>query len=286
VKLKLAVILSLLFLPIGIGEVSAAILSPTKVIVRPNVVVSATIGIPKMTLWGYGAPFSIIELSGVGVDQKIISKEDGYYSFDLVYLPDSNSFPELCVVEIDQQKRTTPPTCIPPITSGNYFYNVGPVILPPTISLSASKARVESQVSAEGKTIPNSNIKVVLGRPDTSKGILTFRLVKNVLAYYIPSYSIVSDLEGDFSFNMPTGSDTTWRVFAIAEYRDEGQSPKSNTLKFVSLTSAIYFWGKLMAFLLTFLTWPRIIILEILIIIIAIVVILISKRRRKHQKAS
>jgi len=284
VKLKFALLFSVLFILLDIRTVYADVLPPEKVIVRPNVIVSATIGTPRMTLWGYGAPFSVIELSGIGVDQSVISGANGYYSFDLVYL--NTSFPELCVTAIDRGKRITPPTCIPPIGHGNYFYNVGPVILPPTISLGTPQTNEDGQVSAQGETIPNSNVEVKLGRPDAKPGIFGFQPIRSVLAYYIPSYSVLSDAEGNFSFNMPANGNLSWRVFAITDYEGGNKSPKSNTLKFKTLTPAAYAWSNFLAFLGTFLVWPRIIILEILVILIltGIALAIIKRKRGKNKK--
>ncbi len=280
-KLKFALLLFVLFSLSDIKSVRAAALPQEKVIVRPNIIVSATIGIPKMTLWGYGAPGAVIELSGIGVDQTISSDASGYYSFDLIYLPDTSAFPELCVTAIDQEGKITPPTCIPPIASGNYFYNVGPVILPPTISIQAPQARPDSQVSAQGQTIPGVTIEIKLARPEVKTGILGFQFVKRALAFYIPSFSVISDVQGKYSFNMPTGEGTTWRVFAVAEYQDGNKSPKSNTLKFETLSPLAHIWQRILEFIKTFLVWPRIIILELLIILILAVTVLIIIKKKK-----
>ncbi|MCL5019594.1 MAG: hypothetical protein M1426_03840 [Patescibacteria group bacterium] len=280
-KLKFVLPLFVLFLLSDTKSVQSAVLPQEKTIVRPNIIVSATIGIPKMTLWGYGAPGAIVELSGIGVDQSVTSEANGYYSFDLVYLPNTSSFPELCVTAIDQEGKITPPTCIPPIASGNYFYNVGPVILPPTISIGAPQARPESQVSAQGQTIPGSTVEIKLARPEVGSGILGFRFVKRALAFYIPSFTVISDASGKYSFNMPTSDDTTWRVFAVTEYEDGNKSPKSNTLKFETLSPLAHIWQSLLEFLKTFLSWPRIIILELLIILILVATALVVIKKKK-----
>lgn len=280
-KLKFSPLLFVLFLLSDTKSVQAAVLPQEKTIVRPNIIVSATIGIPKMTLWGYGSPESVVELSGVGVDQEVTSEANGYYSFDLVYLPNTSSFPELCVTAIDRESKVTPPTCIPAIASGNYFYNVGPVILPPTISIEAPQARPESQVSAQGQTIPGSSVEIKLARPEERSGILGFRFVKRAFAFYIPSFTVISDAGGKYSFNMPTGDDTTWRVFAVTKYEDGNKSPKSNTLKFETLSPLAHAWQSLLEFLKTFLAWPRIIILELLIILILVAAVLAIIKKKK-----
>lgn len=282
-KLKLSFAIAILILFFEAKGVNGAITPQEKVIVRPNIIVSATIGIPKMTLWGYGPAESLVELSGIGVDQNTNSLTNGYYSFDLVYLPNTSNFPELCVTAIDNEGRVTPPTCIPPIGSGNYFFNVGPVILPPTISVGAPETNMGGEVSTQGKTIPGSPVEIKLARPEIKKGVLGFQLVSQVLAYYIPNYTITSDAEGNFSFNMPTGTSTTWRVFAVTKYEDGNRSPKSNTLKFKTLSQGQYAWQNIWAYLKTFLIWPRILVLQLLVILILVIVVLLTIRKRKRK---
>lgn len=276
-------------LPIFLFEAksaSAAVIYQEKSIVKPSVIVSATIGIPKMTLWGYTSAGSVVELTGIGVSQTTISDPTGHYSFDLIFLPNSNTFPELCVTSIDTEKHATAPTCIPPIPQGNYFYNVGPVILPPTIGLGSPQTNPGSQVSAQGTTIPDSTIEIKLARPDTKKGILGFRLVKPALAYYIPSYTVKADANGKYSFNMPITEGVTWRVFATTEYQG-GKSPKSNTLKFETLTPISFVLKSTLGFLSSLTVWPKIIILELLLILIlaaASYIVLHQKKRKENDK--
>jgi len=284
VKLKLLLPLAALVLLFEANSVSFLRAATNKKITRPYVIVSAAIGIPKMTLWGYTSPFSTLELTGSGVNQFTNSDESGYYSFDLVYLPSSGTFPELCITAVDQEKRITPPTCIPPVPEGNYFYDVGPVILPPTISLGAPETHTGSQVSAQGQTIPGSNIEIKLAHPDMEKSLLSFQIVRSALAYYVPSFNATADASGNYSFNMPTTRDTTWRVFTIADI-EAGRSPKSNTLKFDSLSAASIIWKAILAFLLALFSWPRILIL-ILFLIIIILTILIIHIRNKNNKRS
>lgn len=282
-KFKTVLLFLLLSLFFEAKNVQAAVIPQEKTFVQPSVIVSATIGIPKMSLWGYGPPFSVVELSGIGVEQNTTAGSDGYYSFDLIFLPNSPSFPELCITAIDQENRVTPPTCIPEISAGNYFYRVGPVILPPTISLDTAQASPEEQASTWGQTIPNSNVQVVLSRPEFEQGILGFSIVRRALAYYLPSYNVISDAEGNFSFNMPANDGATWRVFTIAEFPDGGKSPKSNTLKLTNLTSSAYFLQKSVEFIKSLFTWPRILILEILLIIILVLVVFAIIRKKNKQ---
>lgn len=277
-------ILSLILLSMP-RSTHAAIVTQEKSIVRPNVIVSAAIGIPKMTLWGYASPDAHIELAGVGVAQTTVSDSNGYYSFDLIYLPNTASFPELCLTGTDSGGIGTFPTCIPPITGGNYFFNVGPVILPPTISLGTPQTNPGSQVSAQGTTIPNSTVEIKLARPDVNrKGLAGFRIVRQARAYFIPSYSVTSDSKGGYSFNMPVDQGVTWRVFAVTDYRGGGKSPKSNTLVFETLTTGVFVIKSVSSFLSQFLHWPGIIVLEFLLILILLAIALVVSRGKKRRE--
>lgn len=250
-----------------------------KTIVSPSVIISATIGIPKMTLWGYGPANSVVEVVGTGVDQQTTSQSDGYYSFDLIYLHDTLSFPELCITAVDSDGRVTPPTCIPPIEEGNYFYNVGPVILPPTISLGAPETNPGSQVSAQGTTIPDTEIVIKLAQGETGK--TSFKLVSEVLAFYIPSYTVTSDSKGNYSFNMPVKPGRIWRVFAFNNY-EGNPSPKSNTLVLKTMTTSAFIIKTSLTFLGSLFKWPGVILLElILILILAVIVYAIFRKNDK-----
>ncbi len=125
-----------LFLSHSVTDVSAQIV-PSTTITKPLVTISVSLGEPILKLWGYGAPGCRIELSGNGVSDFTYSASDGYFEFSKVYLPTptDNLYPELCLTEIDQTGQATPPTCIPALPSSEFNYNVGPVILPPTLSL-------------------------------------------------------------------------------------------------------------------------------------------------------
>lgn len=279
-KTSLFLLIFLTFIAVP-NKVRADVTYLEKTIVSPSVIISATIGIPKMTLWGYGPANSVVEVTGTGVDQKTTSQSDGYYSFDLIYLHDSMSFPELCITAVDLDGRVTPPTCIPPIEEGNYFYNVGPVILPPTISLGAPETNPGSQVSAQGTAIPNTEIVVKLAQGET--GTTSFKLVSEVLAFYIPSYTVTSDSKGNYSFNMPIKPGRTWRVFAFNNY-EGNPSPKSNTLVLKTMTTSAYMIKTSLTFLGSLFKWPGVILLElILILILAVIIFAIFKKNGKKK---
>jgi len=192
--------------------------------------VSASIGEPKLTLFGYSSPQGLIQLQGDRVDEQVIADEKGYFFFDRIFLPLPNpEYPELCLTTTDTQSRASFPTCLPRLPIGNYLISVGPVLLPPTVSLDKGIFITKEQIKAQGLTIPNSEVNIFLAN-DQSK-IKRLSLVKSAHAYNLPSYKTVSDQNGYFEFNLPNEEQSSWKMFAGANFLNS-PTPKSNTLNF------------------------------------------------------
>lgn len=211
----------------------AAIQTPTSYQIK----ISATIGEPKLNLFGYAPANSEVKLTGIGVSDQTNADDSGYFVFSSVFLPRPrlalNSseyvYPEICLLATDNEKRTTQPTCIPPLPAGIYTFEVGPVLLSPTINLDKGKFVKGEQVAASGKTTPETLVNVFLARKKSFSH--SFNLVKDIYAYYIPTYQTTSDALGDFEFNLPSDSVDKWRIFVAADIKGT-KSPKSNTLVF------------------------------------------------------
>ncbi|QQG41611.1 MAG: hypothetical protein HYV90_05665 [Candidatus Woesebacteria bacterium] len=251
--------------------------------VLPQITISATVGTPMLKLWGYGAPNSKIELNGDRVSDFAYTRADGYFEFPKIYLPTPTGevYPELCLTGIDQTGRSTPPTCIPDLPANESSFDIGPVIMPPTLSLEEGVTTQALQTGASGITIPNSEVKIVLAE-DSSTNIGKFDIVREARAYYIPNYTVKSDKQGYFSFNMPDASPKTWHVFAITKYSQGASSPKSNTLKFVIISQAANTFENIWAFILSLLALPSLIILEIVVILLILTATFLSKKDKRR----
>jgi hypothetical protein len=258
-------------------------LKPLAITTTAQVTISASIGEPVLHLWGYGPPASRIEISGRNVQDFTYSETDGYFEFKNAFLPSptDSTYPELCLTAVDPSGRATPPTCIPGITARDLSYDIGPVILPPTLSLESESVAPGVTDGAEGITIPNSKVKIVLAEDSSKNTLSKFSLVETAKAYYIPDYTVTSDDRGYFSFNMPDGSPQGWRVFAITNYSQGATSPKSNTLKFEVVSTTTVFIKGLWAIILSLLTLPALIAAEIAIIILIILAITLKKKGRR-----
>ena len=251
------------------------------------ITVSATVGEPKLTLFGYSSPHAQIELQGNQVFEGTIANEEGYFFFDRAFLPwPTPNYPELCLTAIDTQQRPSFPLCLPPLPTGPYEITVGPVLLPPTISLEKGNFLPGEQVTAQGSTIPNTEVTIFLAseaRQGISPGVtgtgspgvkeLASRIVKKAYAYSLPQYQIRSDENGNFEFNLPANWPTTWRIFAAAKHLDS-PTPKSNSLEFNVLSWWQWLWEMFLALLALpqRFPWSIIIIAEI-----GVIVILLSK---------
>jgi hypothetical protein len=270
------------------GLTASALTLPNSSTTGAKVTISVSIGEPVLKLWGYGAPDSRIEISGERVTDFTYSGSDGYFEFPKAYLPTPTGlfYPELCLTEIDQVDRSTPPTCIPALPADKFSYDIGPVILPPTLSLEAGAVIPSSQSGASGITIPNSEVKIVLAEDSHGQSLADFSIVKTAKAYYIPNYTIKSDSRGYFSFNMPDTSPNTWRIFAVTNYSQGESSPKSNTLKFEVLSPIMAAMENIWALILSLLTLPTLIILEIVVIMLITAAVFLNKRGKRKLSPS
>jgi hypothetical protein len=199
-----------------------------------EITVSATLGEPKLTLFGYSSPQSLVQLRGERVAEEVIADKNGYFLFDRIFLPYPNpEYPELCLGAIDSQSRFSFPTCLPPLPVGPFNLNVGPVLLPPTFSLEKGSFLPQEQVKAEGLTIPNTEVTIFLANDVSSKkqNLLSRYFRLEASAYSLPQYQVKADEEGRFEFSLPTVRSNNWRLFTTAKFQGS-PTPKSNTLNF------------------------------------------------------
>lgn len=246
--------------------------------------ISASVGEPVLRLWGYGPTNSRVELTGDRVTDFTYSGTNGFFEFSKTFLPLPNNllYPELCLNGIDPVGLATPPTCIPPLPATNLSYDIGPIILPPTISLEVGSAVPGNQTEASGITIPNSEVKIVLAEGGGRSSLAEFSIVRLARAYYIPDYTVRSDSRGYFNFNMPTVSPDNWHVFAIAKYSQGIISPKSNTLTFRVISPTTVAMQNILKLILSFLNLPGLIIIEIFVILVILVFLFRSKMNKNR----
>lgn len=237
--------------------------------VSSETTVSAIIGEPLLALYGYTSPKSEVFISvNPNTFLSVYADQDGYFRFNNVYLLPNNK--EICLTTVDQQRRTTTPVCIPSPNFPLRNKEIGPVILPPTIAIEKGQFLAEETVAASGYSLPKTEITISLFRAEP-----TFwqRLLPIVFAVSLPIYTVKTDQNGYFSFNLPSNSTNVFRIFAQA-YFNQSPSPKSNTLTFKVLNIFEYYLEKIrliLALWLIFLKklplWETLTTLQIMVIL-------------------
>lgn len=289
-----------------------------------TVTITATVGEPKLTIYGYTSPYAQVQLQGIGVAHQVSANQEGYFVFNRVFLPDptlrwvsenkkETTYPDLYLLSLDTEQHTSAPLFLPPLPTGPYEITVGPVTLSPTITLGKGSFNPQEQIVAQGQAIPHSQVRIYLANNFENKpfGLLLWfqRFLKTLFsfsplaylfpyqtnAYFIPEYQIEVNETGRFQFNLPATDPATWRVFASAYFLD-AYSPKSNTLSFQVLNRLQWLLEKLGAFfgalwhLIKPIFWWIVILLQFFLVFLFVFFIkrqtpTQKQRGRKHQKA-
>lgn len=214
------------------GELSHPKQTEAQIIPR-SVNVFATLGRNYFTLYGYASPQALIKLEGIGLYAETFSNEKGYFEFHDEFSPFLPR--EACLTGQDQLGRISSPLCLPPFeTEANV--TIGPVILPPTLSLNKGIFYVSDEAVVSGQSIPDSPIYIVtfVDNNLTTRLVRKFNLIRPVEALNIPQLEARTDALGNFSVALPSSRDTRLRIFAQTAF-DNSPSPKSNTLQITFL---------------------------------------------------
>jgi len=185
---------------------------------------SVFIGEYHFTLFGYTSPLAEVSFSGQGIADQTIADETGYFEFKNRFSPFSPR--EACLSAKDQFGRLSVPVCLPPFPT-QYNVTIGPVILPPTVSLDKSTYFIGDEVILTGQTIPNKEISLsVFTDESKNKKILTkiFSIIKPVEAFSLPKLTTVSDDKGNFSISLPSSSAKNYRLFTQVKYENNNSN--------------------------------------------------------------
>lgn len=185
--------------------------------------VSASIGDNRVTITGYTSPTSVVELIGHDIDSSVHSDPTGYFIFDKALLPKNPS--ELCLSSVDNSSRLSTPVCIPAPPPTNYQTDIGPILLAPTLTLDNSSIKPSSTTVASGQSIPGSQVSIHFYQVNTKASVFP----PAVQAFSLPSYTVQSDVSGNYSFNLPTAYSSNYRLYSTVIFQNN-HSPKSNTL--------------------------------------------------------
>lgn len=223
----------------------------------------ATVGKSYLSIYGYGPINSEVNLKGYGMSESVTSDSTGLFRFNSVY-SFTYIYPELCIQAVDDQRRTTQPSCIPALPNDSLIpLEVGPILLSPTISISENKVKEGTLAVLSGKTTPNTKVNIFVAKKEGMSNKLS--LVKEAYAYTLPTVEINSNEKGEYEVSLPTGESAEYKLFASTKF-GEYLSAKSNTLTFAVLTELKTFFQRL---------WDFILQNKIMIFIIAEVVIFV-----------
>lgn len=199
--------------------------------------ISAAIGQSRVSIYGYTSPNSKVKLSSPRVLAYTTSDQNGYFLFDKTYLPKNPS--ELCLSTLDLNSLLNKATCFPPPPPQNYHTDLGPFLLSPTISLSASTSTPHSTLFLSGSAPPQTLVTLHLYQIENTPPLLP----KPAYALSLPQITTLSDTHGNYSFSLPTTYASNYRFFTTALF-DSSPTPPSNTLNYSLPTLLSYYWNQ------------------------------------------
>lgn len=266
----------------GISFINLVSLASKKPIISKNkkilgikqqtVNISANIGIQgKTKIFGYTSPLSQVILSSQKLYDQTTSSSSGYFEFSPRLFPENLS--EICINSIDQIGRPTPLICIP-VQGSLDNKKIGPILLPPTISLNKKFFLTNDEVLIAGQSIPSSEVNLQFFRKKSNLP----EIFKSVFALERP-YLITTntDEKGNFSFSLKSSNIDRLKIFLFSEYSNM-LSPQS-----FSLEINISTWLDLLIFYLKI--WSRILekyLLEIVFILEILIIFILLKKRSKN----
>jgi hypothetical protein len=186
--------------------------------------ISAMIGEHRFTLFGYSSPYALVTFSGVGIFDQTYADKTGYFIFKNSFSPFSPR--EGCLISQDQFGRLTKEVCLPPFPT-NYNTEIGPVILPPTLSLNNSDYWVGDEVILTGQSVLNTSVNIELFYKERKLTTFTkwFNIINPVEAAALPKIKVKTDEKGNFSLSLPSSSANKYRLFTQVKYQEKNSSP-------------------------------------------------------------
>lgn len=223
--------------------------------------VSLSVGIYQFDLDGYSSPYARLTIEGNGIYDQTTADRNGYFVFKNRFSPFSPR--EACITSQDQFGRVSSQVCLPPFPT-TYHVHIGPVIMPPTISLDENNYFMGDEVVLSGQSIPNTDVDLSMFTDQKSNRlarVLNFSLIKPVEAVSLPQFQTKTDAAGNFSISLPSTYAQKYRLFTQADFK-QNLSPSSITLQVI-----IYpFWMVIIKFLLMLWTLLKDRIIEIIIL--------------------
>lgn len=185
------------------------------------------------SLFGYTCPTCTVSVQNPGLYRSTEANSDtGRFEFAATF--PSTLIEDICLVAQDKLNRVTMPVCIPP-PPPNSKVAIGPVIMPPTVSINNNNFFTGDRIIVSGQTVPSTDIKLSFFT-DESKTTLRalyqkINPVREAYAATLPKRDIKVDKQGNFTMNLPFEDPQYYRTFAQTVF-EKAFSQKSVTLNF------------------------------------------------------
>lgn len=251
-----------------------------------SVKVSAYVGKYRFTLFGFSSPLALVTLDGQGIHYQTTADDRGYFQFVNLFSPFSPH--EAYLSSKDQFGRISAPIYLPPFPT-QYDITIGPVIIPPTISLDKKDYFLGDEVILSGQSVPNTEIKLSIFGDAENKSkinsifgskISDFSLIKPVEAFAFPELIAQSDDKGNFSISLPSSQTKSYRLFTQVDYQDN-PSANSQTL----MVKILPFWMIIVTFFLFIFSFIQPRLLEIAIVLEIIYILYVIRGHYFEEKS-
>ncbi len=233
--------------------------------------ISANIGVAaRFTIFGYTSSNASVFLEDIGIKEKTRADKNGFFVFSNLKIPKEGKITP-CLFSQDNFGRTSPPVCLPPVQ--NQSSAIGPVLLPPTLSVSKSFFFAGDKIIISGQTIPNTPVNLNFFK-EKDLPELSLALVKPALALNKKAVETLSDEKGNFTFVLQTSDAQKMKIISNAVFNNS-PSPQSTRL-----TIKIYPWW--MMIILFFKAWVETLkeyLLEILLLFELVIVLYLAYKK-------
>ena len=183
----------------------------------------------QFRIFGYTSPGALVSLEAMSSYDDTRAAENGYFEFTNRFSPIIPQ--ETCLTAQDQFGRVSNPLCLPPFPN-DYYVEIGPIILPPTLSFDKTDYFVGDEVILSGQTIPNTDVNLnMFSREQQFIDTLSLNFPKSVEAFTFPRLETKSDEKGNYAISLPSTSSKAYRLFTQTNFESQ-TSPNSLTLQY------------------------------------------------------
>lgn len=204
-----------------------------------DVSVSAYIGVPvptpggidgRFSLFGYTSPHAKVKINNPGMYSDTEADDTGYFEFTRLFT--SRVIEDICLTSQDTDNRNTIPVCIPPIPSTENA-SIGPVVMPPTLSINGGSFFTGDTITMSGQTTPDTTIKLSMFTVDNNikPRALLGPMFPSVYASTLPKQDLKVSKNGRFTYTPPSDDPQYFRSFAQTMFQ-KALSPRSIMLNF------------------------------------------------------